>query len=280
MSVTVEGGDEARRESFSQDGNTESRPARMGKAAQYGITLLLVAVATLLAFVVEHIIAAPNLTLIFVLPVVVAATFFGWGPALAAAVAGVLAFDFFFTQPYYSLRISSPSDLWAAALLLVIAAIVSTVAAESRRRAIESRRAAERAGALQALAHAVIEGRPRREVVSAAASALQRIFKAPALVFVEDGGTLSAEAVAGGAELTRAVEDAARGALANHVHTRGETYPYDQSPFDLWPVAAPDRCRLVVGVDFAHGEEDRPRTPEQFVDVVAGYLAAALKSKA
>jgi K+-sensing histidine kinase KdpD len=251
----------------------------VGHAAQYGITALLVAVSTLLAFVVDHIIAAPNLTLIFVLPVVVAATFFGWGPALAAAVGGVLAFDFFFTQPYYSLRISSPSDVWAAGLLLVIAAIVSTVAAESRRRAMESRRAADRAGALQALAHTVIEGRPRREVISAAASALQRIFTAPALVFVEESDALSPEAVAGVAELTQAVKDAAAGALANQVHVRGEAYPYDQSPFDFWPVTTPGGCRLVVGVDFAHADEDRPRAPEQFVDVVAGYLAAALPSK-
>ena len=95
-------------------------PAKTGLAAQLAISLLLVAAATLLAFVVDHIVAAPNLTLIFALPVVVAATFFGWIPALLAAVAGVLAFDFFFTQPYYSFRIASPSDLWAAALLLVI----------------------------------------------------------------------------------------------------------------------------------------------------------------
>lgn len=279
MSVTAKSGVAARGERFSYDETTDNPPARMGQAAQYGITLLLVTVATLLAFVVDHIIAAPNLTLIFVLPVVVAATFFGWGPALSAAVAGVLAFDFFFTQPYYSLRISSPSDLWAAGLLLVIAAIVSTVAAESRRRAIESRRAAERASALQALAHTVIEGRPRQEVILAAASALQRIFSAPALVFVQESGALSPEAVAGGAELTQAVREAAAGALTNQVHVRGEAYPYDQSPFDFWPVTTPGGSRLVVGVDFAHSEEDRPRTPEQFVDVVAGYLAAALPPK-
>ncbi len=103
-----------------ENGAVSGPPAKTGLAAQLAISLLLVAAATLLAFVVDHIVAAPNLTLIFVLPVVVAATFFGWIPALLAAVAGVLAFDFFFTQPYYSFRIASPSDLWAAALLLVI----------------------------------------------------------------------------------------------------------------------------------------------------------------
>ena len=44
-------------------------------AAQYGLSLLFVALATGLAFVVDHLMAAPNLTLIFVLPVMAAATF-------------------------------------------------------------------------------------------------------------------------------------------------------------------------------------------------------------
>jgi hypothetical protein len=44
-------------------------------------------------------------------------------------------------------------------------------------------------------------------------------------------------------------------------------------------VTTPGECRLVVGVDFVHADEDRPRAPEQFVDVVAGYLAAALPPK-
>ena len=56
MSVTVESGGAARRERVSQNGTAGNTPVPMGHAAQYGITLLLVAVATLLAFVVDHII--------------------------------------------------------------------------------------------------------------------------------------------------------------------------------------------------------------------------------
>ena len=174
---------------------------------------MFVALATVLAFVVANLIAAPNLTLIFVLPVVIAATAFGWGPALNAAVLGVLAFDFFFTQPYYSFRIASPSDLWAAGLLLVIAAIVSSVAAEARRRAVEARLAAEQAQALQGLAHVVIEGRAEADILKAAANALSQIFSAPAAIFLERGSALRPVATAGGAEITGAEEEAASGAL-------------------------------------------------------------------
>ena len=253
-----------------------SEPSRqMPLVAQYAAALLFVAIATVLAFVVKQLISAPNLTLIFVLPVVLAATSFGWGPALAAAVSGVLAFDFFFTAPFYSFQITSPSDLWAAALLLVIAAIVSTVAAESRRRAGEARRAAEQAQALQALAHVVIESRPKTEILQAAATALNQIFHAPSVIFLEQGRSFRPVADAGAPNITIAEEEAARGALKSHVVLRSEMYPYDRSKFDFWPVTTPAGLRCVVGVDFTRSDRERPTSPQHFVEVVSGYLAVA-----
>jgi K+-sensing histidine kinase KdpD len=241
--------------------------------APYLLSLGLVALATVLAFVVENLIAAPNLTLIFVLPVVIAATGFGWGPALLAAAGGVLSFDFF-TEPRYSFRIASASDIWAAALLLIIAAIVSTVAAESRRRALLAARAADQAQALQGLAHVVIEARPQGEIVQAAAKALHRIFQAPAVIFEVGDGGLAPTALAGSPTITAEVTEAAEGALATQLPIRSEAYPYDHSPFDLWPVQTPAGARYVLGVDFTQSSRERPAAPQRFVDVVGGYLAA------
>ena len=61
-------------------------------------------------------VAAPSLTLVYVLPVIVAANLFGWGPSLLAVVGGVAAYDFLFTVPYYSLSVTDPAEIWAAAL--------------------------------------------------------------------------------------------------------------------------------------------------------------------
>lgn len=245
-------------------------------ASRYGASLVLAAVATVLAFVVQNLIPTPNLTLIYVLPVVAAATGFGWGPSLAAALASALAFDFFFVPPLYTLRIASPSDLWAAGLLLAVGAIVSTLAAEVRRRALDARAAAEQAQALQGLAHVIVEGRPQGEIVQAAAAALNRAFRAPAVVFLDRGGSFGVAASAGDPATTAADEAAARGALDTRLASRAETYPFDQSTFDFWPVATPARGRWVLGVDFSRSPRGRPRTPERIVEVVAGYLAVSL----
>src|SRR5262245_13986268 len=82
-------------------------PPSLPLIAQYGLALVLVALATGLAFLVQHLISAPNVTLIYVLPVIISATLFGWGPSLLTVAVGVVAFDFFFTEPYYSFTMTT-----------------------------------------------------------------------------------------------------------------------------------------------------------------------------
>jgi two-component system sensor histidine kinase KdpD len=248
---------------------------RLPAVAQYGVALLLVAIATLIAFAADQVVAAPSLTLIFVVPVVIAATSLGWGPSVATVVASVLAFDFFFTQPYFTLRITDPSEIWAAVLLLATSALVSAVAGQSRRSALEARRAADQAQALQALAHTIIENRSQTEVVEAAASALSRIFAAPAVIFSETAGHLRTEASAGGAVVSEGEIKAAANALEAQTHFRGETYPNDDSRFDFWPVATSGAQRYVLAVDFKNSAFERPPEPQRFIEIVGAYVASS-----
>src|SRR5882757_8817763 len=78
------------------DENGASLETPLPLAARYALSLAMVVAATVVAFIVDHLIQSSSLSLVFVLPVVIAAASCGWGPAMAAAVAGVLALDFFF----------------------------------------------------------------------------------------------------------------------------------------------------------------------------------------
>jgi two-component system sensor histidine kinase KdpD len=240
---------------------------------QYAASMALVGLAVAAGFGLERVVPPANLTLVFVLPVVVAATIFGWGPSLAAVVAGVLAFDFFFTEPYFQFTIASPADFWAAILLLVVAAMVSGVSAEMRRRERSAQRTARQASALQALAHVVIAGRPHREIVQAAADALHRIFGGPATIFEESNAGVELVARAGDATVTTADEEAAIGVVALQLPSRGRAYPFEESHFDFWPIRMPSRGVFVLGVDFGKSAEGRPPAPERLVEVVGAYLA-------
>ncbi len=246
--------------------------SRLPPFAQYGLSLLLVAAATFLAFIVSTVVPASGLTLIFVLPVIIAGTVFGLGPSLATTLAGALMFDFFFTQPIYTFRMTNPSEIWAALLLLVTAAIVSTISWQSRRYALEARRAAAQAEELRHLAHIVINGASRDQIAQAAATALSGIFGGPAVILSRTGDQCRIEAKAGGAEISEHDIKAAEGALASGVRMRAETYPHEQSRFDMWPVAAGNTRQYVAGVNFGRAAYDRPPDADRFVEIVIGYL--------
>lgn len=255
------------------------KPARPPGLVGYAGALVLVAAATLAAVLVERVTPAPNLSLIFVVPVVIAAASFGWGPALGAVFAGVAAYNFFLVEPRQSLQVADVANLWALGLLLLIAAIVSAVAAESRARAIKAWEAADQAGALQTLARALVGAADRAGIAMACAEALARLFRAPAAIYVERGDELERAAAARGTP-TAADDEAARWALASRLPTRGGAYPIDEADFDFWPILSHQRRRAVVGVSFSGRDEGRPDAPDRLVEIVGGYLAVALDREA
>jgi K+-sensing histidine kinase KdpD len=253
---------------------------RLHPAAAYALSFAMVAAVTLVAVLVDQVQTVPNLSLIFVLPVVIAAVSFGWGPALAAAVTGVLAFNFFLIAPRYSLNVAEPANLWALILLLITAAIVSAVAAQSRRRAVEAWTAADQATALQALARTLVAATGDTGSAQASAQALARLFQAPAVVLLQGDADLDVTAQAGGGELTPADLEAASWALAARMPTRGGAYPVEAASYDFWPVVTPQRQQAVIGAAISLAETGRPENPERLVEIVSGYLAVALDREA
>ncbi|HEY3951362.1 DUF4118 domain-containing protein [Phenylobacterium sp.] len=254
---------------------------RMPPPAAYAVSILMVAAATLAAMIFDQATKAPNLSLIFVLPVVVAAVSFGWGPALASAVAGALAYNFFFLPPLYTLNVVGAANIWALILLLATAAIVSAVAAQSRRRAMEAWKAADQATALQTLARSLVGATGGAGAASASAEALARLFRSPAVVMLQDAhGLRVAGQAGGGGELSAADREAAAWVLAARMPTRGGAYPVEGAAYDFWPVITPQRQQAAIGVAISDNPAGRPAEPERMVEIVGGYLAVALDREA
>lgn len=249
----------------------------MSLAIRYAMATLLVAAGTVLAYIgLASGIQTQTLTLAYVVPIAVAAAYLGLGPAILTVVASVAVFDFLFTVPYFALNVASRSDIAAMVLLAVVAVIVSTVAAEARRRSLDARTAADQAEALRALAHAAIHGEADAILFRTAAEALARVFKAPAVIYAEDRGVVSTMASAGAARVSPSDRDAAQWAITHETPVQGDTYPFDQASFDMWPVETAAHKRLILGVSFGESEEGRPQEPGKLFELVAGYLAAGL----
>lgn len=239
----------------------------------------LVALATAFALGLEAVARIPNLSLVFVLPVVLSAIRFSTGPALSAAVLGALAYDFFLLEPRHEFRIASPADVLALVLLLLVAVAVSAVAAQAQRRTAEAVEAADRAAAVRELARDLMAERSPEGLARRCAEALAKMFRAPACVLLIDGDAWTAS-VSNGATLQEADMEAARWAAASGLATRGGAYPIGEARFDFWPLRTPLRRQAVLGVEISDVDAGRPSDPERLVDIVLGYLGVALDREA
>ena len=98
-----------------------------------GMTLCLVAVLTAVLFTMVWQIGLSHGSVVYLLPVVIAATRWGIVSAVVAAVCGVLASAFFFYPPLYSFRIRDPQEVINLILFIFVAVVVSQLATRLKR---------------------------------------------------------------------------------------------------------------------------------------------------
>jgi len=113
---------------------------RRGRIDPIGVLFSLFAVALVSGVVFALRPLAPILSLgvLYLFAVLAVAVFWGLAYALAASVASLLAFNFLFLPPVYTLALRD-SESWAAlAVYLVTAVVVSELAARARRRSTEA----------------------------------------------------------------------------------------------------------------------------------------------
>lgn len=245
-------------------------PAVVGYLASFALT----AVATVVAVGVDRGVTIPNLSLVFVVPVIIAGVGFGLGPSLCSAILGALAYNFFLTEPRYSLVVDDPANIWAIGLLFLVGLIVSGIAFTSRRRATDAALLRRQATVLQGYSRDVAVAANMTAIVSITSQALAALFQVPAVVMLVTKGEVASMKGVGDVELQEADFEAARSSLLTGTVSRAGVYPALASRFDFWPVATAVGQSAVIGLAF--DPDERPSTPDTFVDIVGSVLALAL----
>ena len=240
---------------------------------RYLASFAMTAVATVVAVGVDSAVTIPNLSLVFVVPVVIAGVSLGLGPSLCSAILGALAFNFFLTEPRYTLAVDDPANVWAIGLLFVVGLIVSGVAFTSRQRATEAALLRRQARVLQGYSRDLVAADDTKAIVSITAQALAALFQVPVVVMlVTDDRVVSLERV-GDVEPQEAELEAARSSLATGTVLRSGVYPNLTSRFDFWPVKTEGQ-NAVVGLAF--DPDERPSAPDALIDIVVSVLALVL----
>lgn len=94
--------------------------------------LICVGLATVGLLLLDRLLPISLFPVVYLIPVVIAATRWGTGPAIVAALGGGAASDFFFFTPYYSFRIDDPQEVVDLLLFLFVALVSGHLASRLR----------------------------------------------------------------------------------------------------------------------------------------------------
>jgi K+-sensing histidine kinase KdpD len=136
-------------------------------AMPMGATFAMVWLATVSLVVINYFVPFNLVSLIYMLPVVVAATQWGVGPGILAAFAGAAAADFFFYPPLYTFWIRDPQNVVDLVLFLLIAVVTSNLAARLKNEAVALRRREKEIGELHAFSQGLATCLTDRDLIFA-----------------------------------------------------------------------------------------------------------------
>jgi two-component system, OmpR family, sensor histidine kinase KdpD len=183
---------------------------RTPAAWAYGGTVLIVAVCTLIAWLLERHVELSNVEMVLVAGVVIAAVAFGRGPAIVAALLSVAVFDFGFVPPRFTLRVSDTQYLVLLAVMLLVAVTTGTLTGWLREQRERAEQRERQTAALARLSHDLAFARAEADVLRAAAARITELLGSEVAVLVPDAGgevrvVLGDPGLFGGGEEERAI---------------------------------------------------------------------------
>lgn len=121
----------------------------------YLVASALVAVSAGVAWLMQHFLRLPDVSMVFLTGVLFAAVWGGLGPSLAASAISLFVYDFFFVEPVFTLTVTKPHDLVLMSVFLIVAVLVSHLTARARDEAEAARLREERTALLYAFSRQI-----------------------------------------------------------------------------------------------------------------------------
>ena len=270
-------------------GHAATQSIRSG-VLRYTAAAVAVAVTTAAASGIQRLLrtASPsgsgdltNVAMAYLLAVVAVAARLGMGPAVAAAVLGVGAFDYLFVPPFYRFAVRDPQYLGTFAVILVIGGLTSGLTERLRVQGDVSRRRERRTAALLDLGRHLAEAPDAAAVARVTVAQVVAVVDAAAAVLLRTEGRLTVSAATVDPFPMDAVERRAAEWAAQHGRAAGAGTTTSVLAPEVIPSAAGmylpmSAARGVVGVlAVRHAAPDRELT--LLLQGFAHQAAAALE---
>jgi two-component system sensor histidine kinase KdpD len=154
--------------------------------SRYWAALAVSAAATAVAAIMYPYFSLANIVMVYLLGATIAALRLGRGPASLAAVANIIAFDFFFVPPRYSFAVANfeyvVTFVVMLAVTLIIANLVASVRAQTRVAGARERRTSS----LYAMSRELAATRSLEDLARVAVKHIADTFASRAIVLVPD----------------------------------------------------------------------------------------------
>ena len=152
----------------------------------YLACIALVAVITIIGWLIKSFISPTNLAMLYLLAVVVIAFRRGLRPAIFTAIIGVLAFDFFFIPPYLTFRVTDSEYLITFAGMIIVGALISLLVTRAREHAYAAQARETETGTLYALSQDLAVAADADSIIAAVTRHIREIFQWESVVLLSD----------------------------------------------------------------------------------------------
>lgn len=219
----------------------------------------------------------PNVSMVFIVAVLLAAIRFGIWPAIYTSVLSFFSYNFFFTDPLYTFSVARPHEVLALVIFLVVAIMISTLAGRAREQARTATARMRATRRLYEFTRRLSGLASPDDVAEAAASEIHASLARPAVMLLAHDGDLSlAAAWPPEDELDTAATTAARWALNHREPAGAGTATLPTVPWLFLPLVSARGAVGVVGV----GGPATDSEARALLDALADQATAALERAA
>ena len=169
-------------------------PGAWGRPIGYLVSAALVALITMIGFSLYSLGNLTNLALLYLIPVMAAATLYGLRTGLFAGLLSSLAYNFFFLEPVHTFTIRDPANILTVLVLIGVAVVTSQLAARVRLQADLAQRSSGQNAALASFARTLAGLSTEEELGQCLCAEVSRLLDVNAVLLLprEEGLTLSA----------------------------------------------------------------------------------------
>lgn len=245
------------------------------RASTYASALIAVAVSTIAGLVIVQRWGTEPVVLLFIPPVLVAAVYAGLRPALVAAAASTLAYNYYFTAPYRTFLIHSPADVVTVVVLFLVAAVTSQLVGLLRQQAQLAAAHSTRNATIAGFARQLLSCTTEQAIAQVTAENLSKLFRCQAvLVTGQDTAQLVASAPAGAA-LAPSDYAAAAITLATGEPTGRGVRKLDLADWQFRAIASDNAIMAAVGLAREDGTPPVAKGPQALLDSLLDQAALA-----